>query len=113
MVAFLIVPQTVFASEEKVVRVGYDSNSQFIKESDGHYYGYGVEYLEKIAEYTIVIDGDLDGDSVCDALDIALTEMSMNGNKVPSAIECYAANGMSADEININSFQYVVNTALE
>lgn len=52
MVAFLIVPQTVFASEEKVVRVGYDSNSQFIKESDGHYYGYGVEYLEKIAEYT-------------------------------------------------------------
>lgn len=67
---------------------------------------------EKIAEYTIVIDGDLDGDSVCDALDIALTEMSMNKNRTPSEIECYAANGMAIDEINIDSFQYVVNTAL-
>ena len=37
----------------------------------------------------------------------------MNKNKIPSAIECYAANGMPMDEININSFQYVVNTALE
>lgn len=44
LVAFLIVSQTVFASEEKVVRVGYDSNSQFIKESDGHYY---VNILKK------------------------------------------------------------------
>ena len=68
---------------------------------------------EKIGEYTIVINGDLDGDSVCDALDSALAEMSMNKNKIPSAIECYAANGMPMDEININSFQYVVNTALE
>ena len=67
---------------------------------------------EKTAEYTIVIDGDLDGDSVCDALDIALTEMSMNKNRTPSEIECYAANGMAIDEINIDSFQYVVNTAL-
>lgn len=39
-------------ADEKVIRVGYDSNSNFIKESNGNYYGYGVEYLEKIAEYT-------------------------------------------------------------
>lgn len=39
-------------AEEKVIRIGYDANSNFIKESDGNYYGYGVEYLEKIAEYT-------------------------------------------------------------
>ncbi|MBE6814577.1 MAG: hypothetical protein E7522_03905 [Ruminococcaceae bacterium] len=67
---------------------------------------------EKIAEYTIVIDGDLDGDSVCDALDISLAELSMNKNRTPSEIECYAANGMAIAEINIDSFQYVVNTAL-
>ena len=67
---------------------------------------------EKIAEYTIVIDGDLDGDSVCDTLDIALTEMSMSGNKTPSAIECYAANGSNRETIDISSFQYVVNTAI-
>ncbi len=39
-------------AEEKVIRIGYDSNSNFIKESNGSYYGYGVDYLEKIAEYT-------------------------------------------------------------
>ena len=39
-------------AEEKIIRVGYDANSNFIQ-YDGHeYYGYGVEYLEKIAEYT-------------------------------------------------------------
>lgn len=39
-------------ADEKIVRVGYDSNSKFIQEINGEYYGYGVEYLEKIAEYT-------------------------------------------------------------
>lgn len=52
LLTFLLIPQTTFADEQKVIRVGYDSNSQFIKEHDGHYYGYGVEYLEKMAEYT-------------------------------------------------------------
>ena len=47
-----LVPQAAFASERTVIKVGYDSNSHFIKESNGSYYGYGVEYLEKIAEYT-------------------------------------------------------------
>ena len=33
-------------AEEKIIRVGYDANSNFIH-YDGHeYYGYGVEYLE-------------------------------------------------------------------
>ncbi len=68
---------------------------------------------EKIAEYTIVIDGDLDGDSICDALDVALTEMSMNKNRTPSEIECYAANGMASSNIDINSFQHIVNTAIK
>ena len=39
-------------AEEQVIKIGYDANSNFIKESDGNFYGYGVEYLEKIAEYT-------------------------------------------------------------
>lgn len=52
LVVIALIPQSAFASKEKVIRVGYDSNSNFIKESNGQYYGYGVEYLEKIAEYT-------------------------------------------------------------
>ena len=38
--------------EELVIKIGYDTNSHFIKEKNGEFYGYGVEYLNKIAEYT-------------------------------------------------------------
>ena len=48
----LLVNQNVFAANEKVIRVGYDSNSNFIRKDENGYYGYGVEYLEKISEYT-------------------------------------------------------------
>ena len=68
---------------------------------------------EKIAEYTIVIDGDLDGDSVCDGLDVALAEMATTNARTPSAIECYAANGVAREVIDISAFQNVVNTALD
>lgn len=37
---------------ETVIRVGYDQNSHFIQEKNGEYFGYGVEYLNKISEYT-------------------------------------------------------------
>jgi hypothetical protein len=94
----------------------YETSASF-KNSTTEFLGTGsiisiFENGEKIAEYTIVIDGDLDGDSVCDGLDVALTELAMNKNRIPSSIECYAANGMALDEIDINSFQYVVNTAI-
>ncbi len=39
-------------ADENVIRVGFDTNSNFIQESRENYHGYGVEYLEKIAEYT-------------------------------------------------------------
>lgn len=52
ILAILPMHAGVFKADEKVIRIGYDTNSNFIKESDGNFYGYGVEYLEKIAEYT-------------------------------------------------------------
>ena len=39
-------------ADETVLKIGYDFNSNFIKDNNNEYYGYGVEYLEKIAEYT-------------------------------------------------------------
>ncbi len=39
-------------AEERVIRVAYDQNSNFIKESNQEFFGYGVEYLNKISEYT-------------------------------------------------------------
>ncbi len=49
--SFVFGNMTTYA-DEKVIKVGYDRNSKFIEESDGQFYGYGVEYLDKIAEYT-------------------------------------------------------------
>lgn len=45
--------ETVNETEKKVVRIGYIDYAGFITEMpDGSYEGYGVEYLEEIAEYT-------------------------------------------------------------
>ena len=53
MIVFLGLEKTsVKADEPKKIRVGYDVNASFIQENNGEYSGYGVEYLEKIAEYT-------------------------------------------------------------
>ena len=37
---------------EKVIKIGYIEQGNFIDENYGNYTGYGVEYLEKISEYT-------------------------------------------------------------
>ena len=39
-------------ADEKTIKVGYDANSKFIEFADGEFSGYGVEYLDKVAEYT-------------------------------------------------------------
>ena len=40
------------ASEKQTIRIGYTDDNPFIKNVNGVWTGYGVEYLEKIAEYT-------------------------------------------------------------
>ena len=52
LVSLLPISTTYAKPEERVIRVGYDQNSHFIQEDNGEYYGYGVEYLNKISEYT-------------------------------------------------------------
>lgn len=54
VLAFSLLPVGIVSAkaDEKVIRIGYDSNSNFINESKRGYHGYGVEYLDKIAEYT-------------------------------------------------------------
>jgi hypothetical protein len=68
---------------------------------------------EKVKEYTIIVNGDLNGDSVCDVIDAALAELCSTNNRIPSANECYAANGISSKNvIDVDSLQNVVNIAL-
>ncbi|MGN1157574.1 MAG: EAL domain-containing protein [Agathobacter sp.] len=40
------------ASEKRTIRIGYTDDNPFIKIVNGVWTGYGVDYLEKIAEYT-------------------------------------------------------------
>ena len=39
-------------AEQKVIKVGYIEQGDFIQQSHGEYTGYGVEYLDHIADIT-------------------------------------------------------------
>ncbi len=67
----------------------------------------------ELTEYTLVVNGDLDGDSAIDVLDIALAERYSNGHGTPTAEQIYAAAGYAAAEIDVNDLQNIVNRALE
>ncbi len=97
-------------------KVTYEISASF-KTSTVEFLGTGsiisvYENDEKVGEYKVIVSGDLNGDSVCDVLDIACAELSVTNNRIPSADECYAANGTKKDIIDELSFQFVVNTAL-
>ena len=62
--------------------------------------------------YDIVIVGDLNGDSVCDALDAAAAHLYSVGLKEPSENAILAANGCIEEEIDIADYQNIVNWAL-
>lgn len=63
--------------------------------------------------YTVVVTGDLDGDAVCDVLDVAMTERMANSHASADVAQIYAANGCVSDKIDVSSYQNVVNMALE
>lgn len=67
---------------------------------------------EHIYDMTVIVNGDLNGDSICDVLDVTLAEKAANERYKPTTHEIYAANGTVSDSIDINSYQSVVNTAL-
>ena len=64
------------------------------------------------AYFTVVIDGDLNGDSVCDVLDSAAAAVYSSGKKTPDMLEIYAANGEAAETIDIAAYQALVNKAV-
>lgn len=67
---------------------------------------------ENVGDYTIIVEGDLNGDSVCDVLDAAQAQLYSAGFHEPTQNEIYAANGCISDEIDVNSYQNVVNICL-
>ncbi len=63
-------------------------------------------------DFTIVVEGDVNGDGVCDVLDASETELIGNGHKNSDILQCYAANGCVAESIDVSAYQNVVNLAL-
>ena len=92
-------------------------DKEVIITSESSFFGTGsVVYVyekgEKVAEYTLIVEGDLNGDGVCDVIDAATAQLYSAGFHDPTQNEIYAANGCISDEIDENSFQNVVNTCL-
>ncbi len=65
-----------------------------------------------IGDFTLIVEGDLNGDSVVDVLDCAVAQLYSAGFYEPAENEVLAANGCISDEIDVNSYQNVVNTCL-
>lgn len=68
----------------------------------------------QVAEYTLVVRGDVNGDSVCDVLDCMLLELARHeSNNVSLEGVYFAAGNLAEDnEINIDDVKAVVNKAL-
>ncbi len=64
------------------------------------------------SQYTLVVNGDTDGDSVCDALDCFDVERAANGNTDLSGVYAMAADSNSDDVVDITDYQSIVNKAL-
>ncbi len=81
------------------------------------YYGTGSVITHTIedciiGEYTIIVSGDLNGDGICDVLDVALTAKYASGKGNASKEVVFAANGQVADTIDVDDYQLMVNKAL-
>ena len=64
---------------------------------------------DEMSEYTVVVNGDTNGDSVCDALDAAQVICVANGQKSIDGAYKMAADSNSDDVVSIEDYQAIVN----
>lgn len=62
--------------------------------------------------YTLVVDGDINGDSACDVLDSHLASLFSNEIETPSSAQIYAAGGKDAEEISVAEYSRIVNKSI-
>lgn len=65
-----------------------------------------------IGDFTLVVAGDTNGDSVCDALDCVNVERTANSNAQLSGVYTMAADSNYDDVVDISDYQAIVNKAL-
>ena len=65
-----------------------------------------------IGDYTLIVSGDVNGDSVCDVLDCAQVALVANGHKTLDYYYEWAADVCYDEVIDINDYQEIVNITL-
>ena len=79
------------------------------------YYGTGskVQVLDdngaQVDEHTLVVRGDVNGDSVCDVLDLMLIELARTNNRNLDGVYLTAGDLTENGEIDVDDFEAVVN----
>ena len=62
---------------------------------------------EKVSTYTLIVKGDIDGDSLCDALDVSLVEKLVTGNEVLGEIYILAADINNDNVITLEDYKSI------
>ncbi len=67
---------------------------------------------EHIGDFTLIVEGDTNGDSVCDALDAWQVGLASNGHETLYGAYAMAADSNSDDVVDISDYQSIVNKAV-
>ena len=65
-----------------------------------------------VKDYTLIVEGDVNGDGVCDVLDCMLVELTNSGNTTLNDAFLVAGDFDGDSNITINDFQQVVNKSI-
>ena len=67
---------------------------------------------EEVSYLTVIVSGDINGDGVCNVLDVNEAERFSTGAKEPTEIEIHAANGEYSTSVTPATYQALLNKAL-
>lgn len=101
------------------VKDGYNIEVTYSHQINGlNYCGTGTtidvydDYGNFVITYTLVVNGDVNGDSIVDVLDATNTERMATDAMSFDEAQAYAANGAAIETVDATSYQYVLNKAL-
>lgn len=105
-----LVTDVLGASDFTTIATAKDGYNLEIVKPDGNFFGTGTKFTvgndtEKLAEYTLIVKGDVTGDGICDALDCTLIEKLVNGNSTECNTVIFAADITGDGKITAADYQ--------